>query len=255
MNIFLFKLNFIEVRIPFLTSIIMKNRILFSIFFFFNSTLFYAQCAGIFQARYDAANEIMITIANNHRFSIEVIIKNEAQYNNILLAYGEAKDGGDTLFLKDYINEEVLKLVYSEDRTHASVLKGINFLRGAQLVNMYVSVDQNYYDSVNVSKFELPATSDISLPEMGTYYSFDDNFNLRLNDDGSYVYSLGSHIVSDGIWEQHKNELILTDRICNAKFIFRKISEEELVCNTIFGIIKYTSPNLSVKANHFFLKN
>ncbi len=255
MNIFLFKFTFIEVRIPFLTSIIMKNRILFLILFFFNSTFFYAQCAGTFKAGYEGANEIMVTIANNHRFSIEVIIKNEAQYNNILLAYGEAKDGGDSIFLKDYINGEVLNLLYSEDRTHANVVKGINFLHGIPLNNLYVSVDENFYDSVNVSKFELPVTKDISLPEMGTYYSFDDNFNLNLSNDGQYVYSLGQHIVSEGTWEQKKTDILLIDGNCNAKFIFRKISDEELVCNTIFGIIKYTSPNLSPKANHFFLKN
>ena len=230
----------------------MKKHIPFFLLIF-NSIFVFSQGTGTFQGRCYDDKDIVITIAGNNKFSIEIVNKNVSKTNSILFCYGNTTIKNDTVFLLDNINSDSINLVYSEERNFVTITKGFPLIKGIQLMNINNFTEQNYYDSLHISKFKLPVSNDFSEIKIGTYNSYDELFSLEIKTDGNYIYSLGQKKISEGTWQQKKSDLILTDNNCKEKFLFRKISNRELVCDMIYGIIKYTNPTITDKTNHFYL--
>ncbi len=235
----------------------MKSKTLVVFLLSFISLLSHSQISGYYIARYSETNNLDLIIDAKNNYSLELSGYYGDEQKIHLLSIGTAKLVEDTVFLKDKINGEQLKLVYSEERNKLKTFVGFNMLKGRTFAKSENPVDDNYYNSISVSTYELPKTGEGTVIKKGIFYTSDEKFCLSLQAGGKYIYSYDNMVISIGSWYQQKENIELTDMDCGTTFLIKKTSAKELVVKSIFGIIKFNDPHTkstTKEINHFYLQ-
>ena len=235
----------------------MKFKFQFILLFLSISFLSNAQFAGNYTTRFNEINNLELIIDSTNHYSLELVSLNGDESKTHLLSIGIAGQMEDTVFLKDKINGEEIKLVYTLERDRLKIMKGFDMLKARYFTKSENPVEDNYYNSRVVSAYELPKTGDVTTIAKGIFYTSDEKFCLTLQTGGNYIYTYDNMIISKGTWFQKKDELKLTDKDCGGEFIFKKLSSKELACKSMFGIIKFYDPHTKINSatvNHFYLQ-
>jgi hypothetical protein len=140
-------------------------------------------------------------------------------------SFGKYKIEGDNILMTDFLNDSRLHFKYYND----SIVGGIgvySFLSGKVLKKI---IGENYGDNrcrnyklipVNELRKQLSLYSGTPRLIENGIFSNNIGYKLVLNENRRYVYKLKELILSEGVWQQEKNELIMFDEYVLNKFYF-----------------------------------